>query len=932
MKTILQLNNQIICIFLLISFFSFAQKKSNLYNEINHHKEAGDFIENSATILTTKYKTGIYEKSIGKEVTIEKNTIQNIMNKNSKFITVELPILEGKQSVLYLKKRNLLEDDFKIVIQHQNFKQDNIENSAYSVYSGLVDGEETNSLVSIVLHNDTAFGTILIGNKIFSLSQTGKNNNSYRLYENSQDINQAQFTCGVSDDNKNSGLKNAITDKTEIATIPKCVKLHFEITKTLNDQFGGINQSISQFFNLFNIIQTKFADEGITVKVSYLKIWNTDDPYYQSWVGTPGDSGAFQDLGFSSFQSLGGNINGNIGILLGTFSGGIAGLSGGAPCPNKGYNACTIYANSLNQNATCIMHEIGHNLGSHHTHWCGWIGGALDNCYATEGGCPPGPPATNGGTIMSYCGGYDIINNGFGSQPNAVINNTVSNESCITSCNSDASCEDNIVNIGSVTNTNTTSFNVTWTSNYPVKVYFKELSSSSFTLLNTVQPPNNNYTINYVPATDCTFQKFEIKLVSVCPNGDSKPTVIVYSPQAHLKPYVGVQDNQLCNITNPTVLNLKAVGQNLKWYTTETDGTPISSSYILPLNTYMVYFVSQTVNGCESERTRTVVYIQNVETPIGPNSYQFNCESLKASDLYSISSLYTSPNGGYLRWYKDPIGDINAAFANDQFPISTNTTYYVENRMFDNSCGSIRLPVYITTIPSYYSIPFIETFEKPFNCQLGYVSPYYGNNSGIDVNNTLTLNNYSQTNISNYVATKKINLTANVPVKIFFKVKLLNSNSSVSPLQIVINSDKTISEDLGQFWPSGTDTYSFYSFNYNPKVTSNYRIYFRYASPIKNIGCIIDDFGITTQNLDLSNFNYNNCNIYPNPTNNIINISTPNENINQINVYDMLGSLLKSQKGNSDKEQVSIQELPNAIYLLEVKTDKGNKTVKIVKE
>lgn len=919
MKTILQLNNQIICIFLLISFFSFAQKKSNLYNEINHHKEAGDFIENSATILTTKYKTGIYEKSIGKEVTIEKNTIQNIMNKNSKFITVELPILEGKQSVLYLKKRNLLEDDFKIVIQHQNFKQDNIENSAYSVYSGLVDGEETNSLVSIVLHNDTAFGTILIGNKIFSLSQTGKNNNSYRLYENSQDINQAQFTCGVSDDNKNSGLKNAITDKTEIATIPKCVKLHFEITKTLNDQFGGINQSISQFFNLFNIIQTKFADEGITVKVSYLKIWNTDDPYYQSWVGTPGDSGAFQDLGFSSFQSLGGNINGNIGILLGTFSGGISGLSGGAPCPNKGYNAITIRPNSINQDTATIMHEIGHNLGSHHTHWCGWIGGALDNCYATEGGCPPGPPATNGGTIMSYCGGYDIINNGFGSQPNAVINNTVSNESCITSCNSDASCEDNIVNIGSVTNTNTTSFNVTWTSNYPVKVYFKELSSSSFTILNTVQLPNNNYTINYVPATDCTVQKFEIKLVSVCPNGDSKPTVIVYSPQAHLKPYVGLQDNQLCNITNPTVLNLKAVGQNLKWYTTETDGTPISSSYILPLNTYMVYFVSQTVNGCESERTRTVVYIQNIPTPTGSSIQQFKCSSPKISDL--------EVNGTKVLWWTLPSGGLSP---NVDSTLLNNTYYYAESRSLDNTCvSSQRFPVLVqinSNGATPYTIPFSETFDNGL-CNLGYFN-FLGNNSSNGV-----LNVFSSPN--SMIFTKGISMNNGEPVNISLKAKKSFYNNYSTPLIIKIGNQQNVvlQSLIGEIIPSSKSIYQEYSFSFTPSSSGIHYLSFSYNPNLYGSGFIIDDLSVKYKNLSINNAKIeNDIEVYPNPTNDIINISTPNENINQINVYDMLGSLLKSQKGNSDKEQVSIQELPNAIYLLEVKTDKGNKTVKIVKE
>ena len=71
--------------------------------------------------------------------------------------------------------------------------------------------------------------------------------------------------------------------------------------------------------------------------------------------------------------------------------------------------------------------------------------------------------------------------------------------------------------------------------------------------------------------------------------------------------------------------------------------------------------------------------------------------------------------------------------------------------------------------------------------------------------------------------------------------------------------------------------------------------------------------------------------IYPNPTNGIVNISSRNQKIEQINVYDITGRLLKYQKGNSDSEIISIQDLPNAIYLLEVKTDTGPKTVKIIK-
>ncbi len=839
MNKILHLKTKIyVLIFMfLISGFAFCQEKSTLFNEITHHIENGEFDHNTKKIFDN-LKSKIKGSDILTTFTINKNQINSVITNSDKFISFEIPFSETERKIVLLKRRQLLDDEFKLVIRELNGNNESANKPNYVAYSGLLKNNLKQSLVSVIFYDDEIQASVFINDKEFTLTKIDENENTYKMQEVVIDKGQPAFACGVRDDD-NVDLKETVAERNRQTTIPKCVKLHFEITKTLNDQFGGINQSILQFLNQFNIVQTKFANDEITVRVSYLKIWNTDDPYYQSWTGgNPGDPGAHQDLGMNSFISLGGIINGNIGILLGNFSGGIAGIGtlGIPPCSNQAFSAISIFPN-ISSNIT-IMHEIGHNLGSHHTHWCGWVGGAIDNCATTEGGCLPGPTPVNGGTIMSYCGSYNTLDNGFGIQPKTVILNTIANSSCITSCNSEITCEDNIVNVSSISNSSATSFTINWTANYPVKVYYKELSATNFTLLSTVQLPNNNYTISYTPASNCTIQKFEIKLIAVCPNGDSKPTVIVYSPQAHLKPTVGILDNYLCNSINSTINNLVATGQNLKWYTTQTGGTPILSSYVFPLNTYIELFVSQTVNGCESERTRVVANFQNIPIPSGQSTQIFNCNTPTIADL--------EVTGTNVLWWTSSTGGLSP---NIDTILQNNTTYYAESNSIEGNCVSPqRLPVLVQINPSGatpYTIPFTEEFNSKL-CNLGYTNENGFNASGSQVNNTFRLASFGP---NGRVFTKGINLVAGVPIIISFKVKNYN-NPSNEDLITKIGSNLNFENQLllGSIVPNSSTTYNNVVYNFIPTTTGLYYISFDFTSSAYFRGVYIDDLSVSTNN------------------------------------------------------------------------------------
>ena len=82
----------------------------------------------------------------------------------------------------------------------------------------------------------------------------------------------------------------------------------------------------------------------------------------------------------------------------------------------------------------------------------------------------------------------------------------------------------------------------------------------------------------------------------------------------------------------------------------------------------------------------------------------------------------------------------------------------------------------------------------------------------------------------------------------------------------------------------------------------------------------------TNDNKDLSKT----IKLYPNPTKDIVFLESK-EIINSLELYDLQGKLLKEKSCNSNKVQVSIQDLPNAVYLVKAKTNKGVETFKVIK-
>jgi hypothetical protein len=141
----------------------------------------------------------------------------------------------------------------------------------------------------------------------------------------------------------------------------------------------------------------------------------------------------------------------------------------------------------------------------------------------------------------------------------------------------------------------------------------------------------------------------------------------------------------LCSGT--TVANLAATGTSLKWYTANTGGSALATSTALSSGTY---YVSQTLNSCESTRTSVSVTVNT--TPLAPTaSAQTFCAGATVADLVASPGSVGRyvPIAAY-RWYTSNLGGS---------PLATSSTlvsgmYYVSQ--FVNSCEGERTSVAVT--------------------------------------------------------------------------------------------------------------------------------------------------------------------------------------------------------------------------------------------
>lgn len=396
---------------------------------------------------------------------INATTLQDIWHKVPTELSLSIPIKFGEDEMVDMELRPIFSNGLNVVNQHQQ----RLETTPFLCYQGKVRGK-SRSLVAISFTQSGVAGVISFGEGNYVLSKIqGSEYDVYCVYNDKDFKTPMNFMCGntgndtLTSPEQTHGSKKKKGNALQTGQC-QVLKVDIDCEFEMLQHFGNIARTTDFVVNIFNVVSTIYRAENINIFIEKLVIWQNNDPFNIAF-DDPNDEEQGQTL--QQYIDERQVYSGNFAYLFrkipwADFNGakGKAEEIGDDLCDDDDAYAYSwvlgegqLTPSLYSRDAWVFAHELGHVLGSRHTHWCGWLGGAIDNCNKLMADprsnepyytwfppaiywCSDGPtPPANGGTIMSYCANTSVVTvdfaNGFGWQPgNAIRSHVNANSGC----------------------------------------------------------------------------------------------------------------------------------------------------------------------------------------------------------------------------------------------------------------------------------------------------------------------------------------------------------------------------------------------------------------------------------------------------------------------------------------------------------------------
>lgn len=386
---------------------------------------------------------------------IRQEILDEINSAKPEDFTLNIPLTDGSIVQIDLTKNDILAEGFNI--SDMNGSVHSYSPGLY--YKGVVRGKEMFSLAAISVFKDHVMGVVSDENGNWNLGPVkekgNKNTGEYIYYNDADMVEKNEFKCGIEGIEEESTFPVKENDFTYTpgsnldnpSIVP--LKVYFVADYSLYVAAGGNLQTLADYISgFFNSVSTIYQNENIPFQIAYIAAYTQPDPMSNA----PSTYEMRQIFGAQiQNNTQGGDIT-NLLSIRNDVSGGLAYIRSLCqpynPADSSGsYCVSVIEGNYLpypnySWTVTVVAHEMGHNVGSRHTHACVWPRpgggvGPIDTCIinaenSTFSGfpeaCVPIQPVQGcyspaNGTVMSYCHfcNTTYLGNGFGPLPGDTI-------------------------------------------------------------------------------------------------------------------------------------------------------------------------------------------------------------------------------------------------------------------------------------------------------------------------------------------------------------------------------------------------------------------------------------------------------------------------------------------------------------------------------
>lgn len=162
-------------------------------------------------------------------------------------------------------------------------------------------------------------------------------------------------------------------------------------------------------------------------------------------------------------------------------------------------------------------------------------------------------------------------------------------------------------------------------------------------------------------------------------------------------------------------------------------------------------------------------------------------------------------------------------------------------------------------------------------------------------------------------------------ISIYVTPATVNTNGDILATPVVFNRTLTA---------ANVRTALTYSVDISEYAGQTVRIALRHHDSPDQSLLYFDDLLVSQSVLSTEDFNASKFSVYPNPANDVVTISNAaNATIDAVTVSDLNGRIVKSVKLNGEATaQVNIADLSAGVYMMNISSDKGTSTKKIVKK